>query len=89
MKKQENENPRGKKYLPLRKNKNCKKTSKIKAPTTYKLDSQKYRYDVSSHKETKFQGSPSPISSNMNSQMVRGFTGCAMSKCKPFLEVKK
>ena len=53
---------------------------------TYKLNSQKNKCDVSSHKESKFQSSPFPISSNMNSQMVRGLTCCAMSKCKPFLK---
>ena len=53
---------------------------------TYKLNGQKYKHDVSSNKESKLQGSPFSISSNVNSQMVRGFAGCAMSKSKPFLQ---
>lgn len=53
---------------------------------TYKLNSQKYKYNISSHKESKFQRSPFPISSDMNSQMIRGLAGCAMSKSKPFLQ---
>lgn len=53
---------------------------------TYKLNGQKYKYNVSSDKESKFQSSPFPVSSNMNSQMVRGLAGCAMSKCKTFLQ---
>lgn len=56
---------------------------------TYKLDSEKYKYNVSGHKESEFQGSPFPIGNKMNSQMVRSLAGCAMSKCKTFLEIEK
>ena len=66
-----------------------KKKTRVREKITYKLNGQKYKYDISSHKESKFQGSPFPISSNMNSQMVRGLAGCAMSKSKPFLQKSK
>lgn len=56
---------------------------------TYKLNGQKYKNNVSSDKESEFQGSPFSISNNMNSQMVRSLAGCAMSKCKPFLKKLK
>jgi len=62
------------------------KITKSRVRTTYKLNSQKYKRNVSGHKESKFQSSPFPISSNVNSQMVRSLAGCAMSKCKPFLK---
>jgi hypothetical protein len=62
------------------------KITQSRVLTTYKLNSQKYKRNVSGHKESKFQSSPFPISSSVNSQMVWSLAGCAVRKCKPFLK---
>ena len=62
------------------------RNNQIRGPTTYKLNREKYEKHISRHKESKFQGSPFPISKNMDSQMIRSFAGCAVSKCKPLLQ---
>ena len=61
------------------------KITQSRVLTTYKLNSQKNKHDISSHKESKFQSAPFPISSSVNSQMVWSLAGCAVRKCKPFL----
>ena len=53
---------------------------------TYKLNCQKYKQNVSGDKKPKFQGTPFPISSTMNTQMIRSLASSAVSKCKPFLQ---
>lgn len=50
-----------------KKRKKMRKNAQLKGPTTYKLNRDKYETNVSSHKESKFQGSPFPISKNMDS----------------------